>query len=59
MYISDVCVCVELFQLCFAYKGVFMDYIWLTYSYKDASTEVTETRTDRYSYAFDKDSDTE
>ena len=36
-----------------------MDYIWLTYSYKDASTEETETRTDRYSYAFDRDSDTE
>ena len=59
MCISDVCVCVELFQLCFAHKGVLLDYIWLTYSYKDASTEVTETRTDRYSYTFEKDSDTE
>ena len=36
-----------------------MDYIWLTYSYKDAGTEETETRTDAYSYAFDRDSDTE
>ena len=46
-------------QLCFAYKGLLQNYVWLHYSYKDGVTGETKTATSRYSINFNRDSDTE